>query len=275
MTTTDNCPTRRYTNIPLGTKDRSGQDYADDQSAARIEERKSFKELLDTEKKDVNDILEQQKNDVKGILTQDEKHFEQMMANSLNAQRHENAAFTAVLASEKQLFENEEQLFQSLNGQLLPANDPMPSTGCGLPAKDQYIVSINGGGHMFRKFPHTVLLLNGYKTVWLDKKKDGTIALFLDIRDDTERIALRVDKDGFFVNPHATLFARRPDKSSLVIQNDLGADLISVRYANPQAFVVTGQLANLGIGIDCIEGDSSSEILIETGRPKQPPPKQP
>jgi hypothetical protein len=164
---------------------------------------------------------------------------------------------------------NEEQLFQSLNGRLLPADDPMPTTRCGLPSKDQYIVAINGGGHMFTKFPHTVLIYNRQKAVWLDKRQDGSIALFVDIRDPDGRIAIRIDKDGFFVHPGANLFARRPDKNSLVIQNEFGGDVLSVRYANSQAFVVTGSLASLGPKIGCINGDMTG-IVIDNRPPQQP-----
>jgi hypothetical protein len=192
------------------------------------------------------------------------KIVNKILSNQLNT----NAVMTKLEELEKAEQGNEEQLFESLNGRLLPANDPMPTTQCGPPSKDQYVVALNGGGHMFTKFPHTILVYNGNKAVWLDKKQDGSIALYIDIRDQDGRILIRIDKDGFVVHPGSNLFARRPDKNSLVIQNDFGVDVLSVRYANPQAFVVTGTLAGLGPTFGCMNGDFTG--IIFDNRPLQP-----
>src|SRR5579859_4991188 len=70
--------------------DKERKDYAEDQTAARKEEKESFKRLLDSEKEDVRGILGQEKADVKDIVTQEEKHFEGVMANSQKAQQSES-----------------------------------------------------------------------------------------------------------------------------------------------------------------------------------------
>lgn len=244
--------------------DKERKDYADDQAAARKEEKESFKRLLDSEEEDVRGILDQEKADVKNILTQEEKHFEGTMANSRKALQSENAEFAAVLTSEKQLFESEEQLFQSLNGQLFPANDQMPKTLCGAPPKDSYLVAVNGDGHMFTKFPHVILFFHRQKTLWLDKREDGSIALFVDLKDPDRRIAVRIDKDGFFIHPGTKFFARRPDKSSLVIQNEFGENVLSVRYVNPQAFEITENLGGrLGPRVGCVVGDYAADEIVD------------
>ncbi len=251
--------------------DQEHQAYADDQTKARADEQLSFQKLLKAQDEDVANILKQEKSDLRDILTQEEEHFDRMMATNTKARKQESEEFSALLNIEKKLFASEEQLFQSLNGQLIPANDPTPQTPCGALSADQYLISINGGGHMFRKFPHVVLVYNRDKIVWLDKRTDGSIALFMDIKDEKGRIALRIDKDGFFVHPGANLFARRPDKSSLVVQDEYGADVLTVRYANPQAFVVTGRLAEEALNIGCMNGDFTADVVIENA----PPPKKP
>jgi hypothetical protein len=194
------------------------------------------------------------------------KIVNKILANQLDT----NSVMSKLDELEKVEKGNEQQLFQSLNGQLIPANDPMPSTPCGAPSKDQYIVAINGGGHMFKNLPHIILTLNYQKAVWLDKRQDGRIALFIDVRDREGRIAVRVDKDGFFLHPGANLFARHPDESSVVIQDEFGTDVLSVRYANPRAWVVTGSLT-IGPQFGCVNGDFAAGIWINNG---PPPPKR-
>jgi hypothetical protein len=215
-----------------------------------------FNDVLTTQQASFASLVGQSQANFRLLIQDEQKNFQRMVNNSLRAQLHESQEFTAVLSSEKELFESEQELFQSLNGQLIPADDPMPETKCGLPSKDQYLVSVNGSGQMFRKFPHIAVVHNRYKAVWLEKKQDGRIALSIDIRDSNRRIGIRIDRNGFFVHSGANLFPRRPDKSSIVIQNEFGDDVLSVKYANPQAFVVTGSLEGLGDHrFGCIDGD--------------------
>jgi hypothetical protein len=190
--------------------DKERKDYSSEQKAARDQERESFKQLLDIEKNDVGDILAQQRHDVKDILTQEERHFDRMTANNTKAQQVDTKEFSEVLSREQRLFASEEELFESLNGQLIPGDDPTPGTRCGILAKDRYLVVVNGGGHVFTKFPHIILDYHNQKTVWLEKKQNGLLALFIDIKDPDGKIAVRIDKDGFFINPGTRWFARRP-----------------------------------------------------------------
>lgn len=169
------------------------------------------------------------------------KIVNKILANQLDT----NAVMSKLDELEKAERGNEEQLFESLNGRLFPANDQTPQSTCPAPPKDAYVVVINGGGHVFTTFPHSILIFHNQQTVWLDRRQDGSIALFIDIRDQGGKIVVRIDKDGYFVQPGAKLYPRRPDKSSLIIQNEYGNSVLSVRYVNPHAFEVTGTLADL------------------------------
>jgi hypothetical protein len=164
---------------------------------------------------------------------------------------------------------NEEQLFQSLQGRLFPANDPTPNGGCDPPpSNDEYIVVINGAGHIFKRFPKKILILNHKDAIWLDKREDGSIALFIDIRDEAGRIAIRLDKDGYAPGQAAKLLPpRRPDRSSLIIQNEYGDDVLSVKELNPQAFEVNGTIGGLGPETGCMHGDFQADEWVDYGPP--------
>jgi hypothetical protein len=223
--------------------DNEHKTYAEDQKTAREEERKSFGKLLETEQAGVAKILKEQNEAVAGILSQEQQHFDKTLQNLVHSQREERAQFTKVLQSEKELFVSEQQLFPALNGQLIPANDPTPQTQCGEPSNGQYLVANGSNGFIFRQLPHTVVIQGmQHKVIWLDQKPSGALLMFIDLTAADGRVAIRLDEDGFFVNPRTNLIARRPDVSTILIQDEFAHDLMRVRFANRRVFTIAGSL---------------------------------
>jgi hypothetical protein len=175
------------------------------------------------------------------VLAEQQSGFHTMLANALETQRKQNEQFAKVLDKERELFSAQQQLFPALNGQLIATDDASPDTMCGKLDKDQYLVALHQSGFVFKQLPHTIVMKQmADKVIWLEQKIDGTLILYMNIVSDDGRIAVRLDKDGFYVNPRSTFIARRPDISTILIQDDFGHDLVKVRYANPKTFVISG-----------------------------------
>jgi len=62
------------------------------------------------------------------------------------------------------------------------------------------------------------------------------------MRDTSNRIIARLDKNGFVVNNAYTLFMLRPDNSTVIIEDQFGKEVLNARFLNPGAFKLTGVL---------------------------------
>jgi hypothetical protein len=167
-------------------------------------------------------------------------------------------------------------LFSSLNGQLFPAKDPTPTfTACGAALKpDQYMVTTGTSAvHVFTKFPHTVLIwksqTDNIALLRIDRVKDGRIRLLAEIRNVAGRIIVEGAQNGFYVNPRAALFARRPDKSSLRVEDEFGKEVLFVRYANRQVIRMHVDFSSLGLPFPFLDamstcGDLKADIYIDS-----------
>jgi hypothetical protein len=224
---------------------------------------KGFQGVLTQQQTNFTTLMQTSQANFKTLIESEQVNFEKMLANSRKAQQRENVNFSDVLNREQALFKSTAELFESLNGQLIPANEPTPKTICGTPPTGTYIAVVDGSGYMFTRFPHVVLMLHQQKAIWLDKKPDGSIALFMDVRDKDGTIGIRIDKDGFFIHPKVALYARRPDKSTILIQNEKGEDVLLVKYVNPQAFLVTEHLGNSMPNFGCMSGVSEADVWID------------
>jgi len=240
--------------------DKEHTDYASDQKATRKEERDSFDDLLKTQQAGVQSILDQQTRSVQGILDQEQKHFEKMLSNAVGAQQQEKKAFTnllvqheGLLAKQQDMYSAQQEFSEALAGRLVPASDPTPSNACtkqGLaPKKDDVMVILGNNASIVNRFPHPVVQINGHDAVSLDRNPaTGTIALGIDSRDPKGGIAFRMDKNGTVVRD-AKLFALHPNKSTFLIQDEYGEDVLTAQFLNPHTFRITGKFSYCGKSI--------------------------
>lgn len=240
--------------------DKEHTEYANDQRAARKEERDSFDDLLKTQQAGVQAILDQQNRSLRGILDQEQKHFERTFSNAVKVQRQEKKTFTNLLVQQQGLFAKQQDLFsaqqefsEAFAGRLVPANDPTPLNACtkqGLaPKEDDVVVIIGNNASIVNRFPHPVLQINGHNVVSLDRNPaTGTITLEIDSRDSNGEIAFRMDKNGTVVRD-AKLFALHPNKSTFLIQDEYGGDVLTAQFVNPHTFRITGKFSYCGRSI--------------------------
>jgi hypothetical protein len=137
-------------------------------------------------------------------------------------------------------------------GVLLPATDATPPNSCHLLESDKGSLLLlllgDGDAAMVYSLPHTAMVIGG--TSWLvggdtaaislERAKSGSIAVDLDIKDAQGRIIVRMGKDGFQVNQHLILGMKRPDRSTLIVSDEYGNEVLNARYINRRVFRLTG-----------------------------------
>jgi len=173
-----------------------------------------------------------------------------MNSTNVTAQTEERKQFSKLVEKQQDLFERQLEFTEFLNGKLLPASDPMPTNTCGHPIQSNDVVLFLGTNAMVtNKFPHTVVKVHGKDAVSLDRIEDGSLVLSVDMRDASNRIVARLNKNGFVVNSNYPLFMLRPDKSTVIIEDQFGEEMLHARFLNRQAFSLSGVLHYKGTTI--------------------------
>jgi hypothetical protein len=173
-----------------------------------------------------------------------QSHFDTTMNQFSTAQQQQQQQFKDTLNGYRNLFEHEQQLAESLRGTLFPASDPMsatPNPDC-LPRREGEIVAFFGDHYAFveRFLPHTVMTIHGKDVIRLNRDRDGVIYLQLDIKDAAQKVIARLDSRGWRVNRNVILAVLRPDVSTLIIEDEYGSEVLTIRYMNPSAIKING-----------------------------------
>jgi hypothetical protein len=137
---------------------------------------------------------------------------------------------------------------QSLQGRLYPASDPMPANNCGSVPSDVVVLFMGSNAVEVKTFPHPLIRVRGTPVLSLDKSPDGYMAPILEMASDDGKLIVRLDRRGFVVNRNNYLTMKRPDRSTLVVVDQYGREVLNTRYLNERAFRVTGLLHYPGLG---------------------------
>jgi len=201
----------------------------------------NLKTIIDDEHKDFVNLLQIQQ---RGIEAQ-QKNFLSTMRTLANGEDRRNRDFLALLTRQEQLFRAQQEMSEFLNGKLLPAEDPMPDTMCARMARgDDVLISFgtHGNGSITNKFPHTIVAVEREPVIVVDRTDLGLLVLEVDMRDSENRIVAKLDRNGFVVNNKYTLYMLRPDKSTILIEDEYGKEVLRTRFSNPRAFSISGTL---------------------------------
>lgn len=153
---------------------------------------------------------------------------------------------------------------EQLGGRLLPASDPMP-LNCGTGLKPEEAVLLMGNGTSARiTFPFMVMASMRFGSLLsIERESDGSIFIPLEIRSPDGKIIVKMDEHGFDVNRNNILKMHRDDRSSLVVVDEYGNEVLNARYMNRQAFRLTG-LINYGGQQLPIQFPGISGLCIDT-----------
>ena len=207
---------------------------------------KKFGEVSEQANQNLKKILDDEHLSFTKLLQAEDKRFSQTMTAILRTQRQNEQEFAALLKQQRGLFEQQQEMTESLNGHLIPSNDPMPSLeslGCrsGPLQEDEYLIITGGLTSIVKTFPYPVLTAFGRRVISFSKSDSGALVLSMDIRDSDDTLIARFDEDGFEVNPH--LLKRHPDKSTLIVEDTHGNQVMKARYSSKRVFTLEGKLS--------------------------------
>jgi hypothetical protein len=138
----------------------------------------------------------------------------------------------------------EQMILAQPSGLLEPASDPNPQA-CSHLVLPEGVSAVYMGGSRFHAswFPHSPLLRqNNSPVLTIEKNERGNISLTLDIRSRDRKIVARIVKNEFEVNPNNALNRTRPDRSTLIVRDQEGVEVVNLRYLNPHAIRFSGLL---------------------------------
>ncbi len=222
------------------------------QGAERREEQGRFQQALEKEDADNRAVLKTERDNLESLLTEQHTELDTTLGVFSRGQAIERRSFAGVVAKEQELFDHEEKLAKALNGNLLPANEPTPKTGCGETPQGAALLILGderqGIGAVVTTFPHTIVesVVLGKKipSISLDRDSAGTLVVLMDIRSADGRIIARLNREGFVVNRNNYL-ELKSDTSSLHIEDEYGDEVLDVRYLNRSTIRVRGK----GVGL--------------------------
>lgn len=129
---------------------------------------------------------------------------------------------------------------ESLSGRMFPGSDPTPPNPCPERLSEDVLVIFGDNASAVDHFPHTILEVRDQPVLALDRDQSGMLVLLLEVRSQDNRIIVRLDRDGFTVNPNNYLKMIRPDRNSLIVIDQEGREVINAKYVNPRTFQIDG-----------------------------------
>jgi len=154
----------------------------------------------------------------------------------------------AVLGAGSIYFVNSMEYSQELSrleGRLYPAGEAIPKHGCELPdKKDELVVFLGSAIAVAESLPATVIQINGFDVLKMDKSEDGSLAISLEVRGEDGNIIAKIDRGEFLVNKNNHLQMKRADRSSLKVIDQKGRTVLNMRYFNKHAMWID---ANFGV----------------------------
>ena len=198
-----------------------------------------FKSISDEERENTKAMLEDEHLNFTSILKKQEDHFVSTMKELAKSENSHNLEFRSLLDKQQQLFQHQQDTLDFLTGKLLPGTDSMTGSCARDVGPDDILVSVDSNGYITNRFPHTILRSSS-KSIIIDRTKTGALVMSVDIRDKHNEIIVRLDNDGFIVNRNYILYMQRPDKSTILIKDAYGNEMLHARYMNPREFSLSG-----------------------------------
>lgn len=137
-----------------------------------------------------------------------------------------------------------------MSGSLLPANDPDPPNDVCDANKDEVAVFMGDKGFKTAQFPQTVIRIGDDPVISIDRTPDGAVSLSVDVRDRSRKIIVRIHNNVFEINQNNYLSMKRKDRSSLVVNDQYGTEVLSARFLNSRSFRLSAKLYSSGKLLD-------------------------
>lgn len=201
-------------------------------------------------------ILEAQNNnfsategDLKAAYQQNQQQFQQTISTLVRSHTEDEREFSGVLTRQNEEFKAQRDLAEEASGRLVPGDSTTPINACTNHfqklALGELLVMTGDNADITSNFPHTILRVGGFPLLSVDRVEgSNSLAVSIDMRDRKNRVAFRMDKDG--VVNRSNLIVLHPDKSTLLLQDDFGKEVLRAQFLNVNTFRITGSVAYCG-----------------------------
>jgi hypothetical protein len=161
----------------------------------------------------------------------------------------------------------EQHELESLQGWLLPANDPDPQPDiCSGPFTPHQVLKIHlGKFEVFASvFPYTVLAVNKQKAIIINRDENGRIAVSMEIRDKDSKIVVLFENGHFTVNENNFLKrgTERPDRSTLIVHDQWNNEVLNARYRNKNYLDISALLQYPGAKPVSIPRNVNADVCL-------------
>jgi hypothetical protein len=134
-----------------------------------------------------------------------------------------------------------------LEGRLYPANELTPENPCQDSMKrDDLVVVLGADAVVADKFPVSILSVDGKDRLALDRERDGSVAVSLDILKEDGGVLIKIAK-GEFVIPETSLYKQRKDGNTLQVTDPSRTQVLIMRFINQQTMLIDGVLRYPGL----------------------------
>jgi hypothetical protein len=135
------------------------------------------------------------------------------------------------------------------HGTLVPANDPLPAAPCpaARPTVQGWLTILLGPASVRAKDDTklTILRIGDRNAITMAKGETG-ITINADVFDENGALEARIEDNEYRVIPGRTSYSKRPDRSTLVVYDVRGDELLWIRYLNSEAVKFRGVFHMIG-----------------------------
>lgn len=223
------------------TADRKTQD--DDFAKVLKSQDIAFGQVLNAQNQD----FAQTATDLTSAYKLSQRQFNTTLGTLVKSHKEDEKEFSGVLDRQNRSFEKQQELSEQVIGRLVPGDSATPHNACSAngPKSGDFLVITGDSADITRSLPHTIIMVGKTPVLSVSRVENtDNIAISVDMRDQLNRIAFRIDENG--VVNRSNLIALHPDKSTLLVQNEYGEEVFRARFLNPKAISVTGRVGYCG-----------------------------
>jgi hypothetical protein len=147
-------------------------------------------------------------------------------------------------------------VLDTLQGLLVPANEPDPSNPCPFPIPRASFKVFLGSSVGFTSKPPLIALTMKGEDVLVMRRVERGMAVSAKVLSPDGRVVAQLVDNRFFINPDNFFKVERPDEHSLIVYGRDGEKALDVRFLNPTSVRVLGAFHYPGAHSVIVEPDT-------------------
>lgn len=125
-------------------------------------------------------------------------------------------------------------------GYLIPANDPNPPNSCNsVIPKDALVMYFGDSVAYTSQKSYPIIILDGQDVFSIYQTQEG-LSVNYTMRSQDGRIIAKIEGNKFVVNRNNILNRERPDKHTLIVNDEFGKKVLYVRFLNESSVKILG-----------------------------------